>query len=236
MDTVYSDMPFIQTRALEKVYQTGRLRPVRALDGVDIDIDSGERVAILGASGSGKSTLLNCVGGLDRPTSGEVVVDGRNLSRLGSRALAAYRSTTVGFVFQSFHLQARFPAWENVALPLVFAGIDRRERRARAMALLERVGLEHRSDHRPTEMSGGEQQRVALARGLAREPALLLADEPTGNLDSTTGQQILDLLREIGEAGTTVVVVTHDLDLARRFASRLVRMADGRLVDEGDES
>jgi putative ABC transport system ATP-binding protein len=227
-------MPFLETRALEKTYRAGRPRPVRALDGVDLAAEAGERVAVLGASGSGKSTLLNCLGGLDHPTSGEVVVDGNDLTALRPAELAAFRASTVGFVFQSFHLQKRFLAWENVALPLVFAGVDRRERRRRALELLDRVGLAERADHRPGELSGGEQQRVALARGLVRDPALLLADEPTGNLDSRTGRQILDLLVEVGEAGTTVLVVTHDEALARAFAPRLVRMADGRVVEDAE--
>jgi putative ABC transport system ATP-binding protein len=223
-------MAFVEMHALERVYRHGRQSPVRALDGVDLTIEAGERLAVLGPSGSGKSTLLNLLGGLDRPTGGDVVVDGRSLAGLGPRALAAYRSRTVGLVFQSFHLQGRFLAWENVALPLVFAGVDRRARRRRALELLDRVGLAHRADHRPGELSGGEQQRVALARGLVRDPAILLGDEPTGNLDSRTSRQILEILREVNAAGTTVVIVSHDTELAAEYARRLVRMADGRIV------
>ncbi len=222
-------MAFIEITDLRKTYRPGRENPVHALDGVDIEVDAGERVAVLGPSGSGKSTLLNLVGGLDRPSSGRVRVDDLDLGELSERELAAYRATAVGFVFQSFHLRPRFPAWENVALPLVFAGIERRERRRRAFELLDRVGLGHRADHLPGEMSGGEQQRVALARGLVRNPSVLLGDEPTGNLDSETSRQILDLLAEVNESGTTVLIVTHDIDLARTYARRLVHMADGRI-------
>jgi len=222
-------MPFIETTDLRKTYRPGRENPVHALDGVDVEIERGERLAVLGPSGSGKSTLLNLVGGLDRPTSGRVLVDGLDLGKLDERELAAYRAVAVGFVFQSFHLRPRFPAWENVALPLVFAGVERRERRRRAFELLDRVGLEKRASHLPGEMSGGEQQRVALARGLVRNPSLLLGDEPTGNLDSETSRQILELLAEVNESGTTLIIVTHDTDLARDYARRLVHMADGRI-------
>jgi putative ABC transport system ATP-binding protein len=224
-------MPFVATRNLEKTYRPGRA-PVHALRGVDLEIEAGDRVAILGPSGSGKSTLLNLLGGLDRPTAGDLVVDGRDLASLDERELAGFRATTVGFVFQSFHLRPRFPAWENVALPLVFAGVDRRTRRRRAHELLERVGLQHRADHRPGELSGGEQQRVALARGLVGEPSLLLGDEPTGNLDTATSRQILELLRDVNASGTTVVLVTHDRALAAEYARRLVHMSDGAIVSD----
>jgi len=227
-------MTFIKTTALKKTYLPGKKNPVHALDGVDIAIERGQRVAILGTSGSGKSTLLNLVGGLDRPTSGSVVVDGLELGNLSERELAAYRARTVGFVFQSFHLRPRFPAWENVALPMVFAGIDRRRRRRRAFQLLERVGLADRATHLPGEMSGGEQQRVALARGLVQDPPLLLCDEPTGNLDSETSRQILELLSGLNEGGTTVLIVTHDTDLAAAYSRRLVRMSDGRIIADAE--
>jgi putative ABC transport system ATP-binding protein len=226
-------MTFIRTTALTKHYRPASAEPVRALDGVDLEVNAGEYLAVLGPSGSGKSTLLNLLGGLDRPTSGDAVVGSRSLGEMSPRDLAAYRSSTVGFVFQSFHLQPRFPAWENVALPLVFSGADRRTRRRRAHELLDRVGLLDRADHRPGEMSGGEQQRVALARGLVRDPALLLGDEPTGNLDSRTSRQIMDILAEASEGGVTVVLVTHDADLAADYARRRVHMSDGRLVPAG---
>ncbi|MFV1959146.1 MAG: ABC transporter ATP-binding protein, partial [Planctomycetota bacterium] len=181
-------------------------------------------------SGSGKSTLLSLIGGLDRPTAGTVRVGERDLATLGPRELAAYRAETVGFVFQAFHLQPRFPAWENVALPLVFAGVSRRERRRHALAVLDRVGLGDRAGHRPSQLSGGEQQRVALARSLIRSPTLLLGDEPTGNLDTETSRQVLDLLLEVNREGTTLLLVTHDPDLVRLPQARFFRLADGLLV------
>ena len=223
----------VSTRALVKEYRLGRGHVLRALDRVDLEVGAGRFLAILGRSGSGKSTLLHVVGGLDRPTEGRVEVAGVDLAGLGDRALAAFRASAIGFVFQSFHLQPRFAAWENVALPLVFAGVGRRERKREAHALLERVGLAPRARHRPTELSGGEQQRVALARSLVRRPALLLADEPTGNLDSETSAQILDLLEEFHAQGTTILLVTHDRELAATRAESILRMADGRVVDAG---
>lgn len=224
-------MVAILARRLTREHRLGRGNVVSALRGVDLDVQAGEFVAILGKSGSGKSTLLNLLGGLDRPTSGELVVDGRDLMRLSERELARFRATTVGFVFQSFHLQPRFQAWENVALPLVFQGVPRPERRRRALALLERVGLASRADHRPSQLSGGEQQRVALACSLVSEPRLLLGDEPTGNLDSTTSAAILDLVADVHRGGATVLVVTHDEEIAATRAQRSLRMADGRMVD-----
>ncbi len=224
-------MTTVVAEALHRHHRLGQGNVVCALDGVDLRVGDGERVAILGRSGSGKSTLLNLVGGLDRATSGRVVVDGEDLGRLSERALARYRRTTVGFVFQSFHLQPRFPAWESVALPLVFEGVRRRERRRRAFEMLDRVGLVARREHRPSELSGGEQQRVALARSLVGRPRLLLADEPTGNLDSATSGQIVDLILDLAVTGSTVLVVTHDDTLAARLGTRVVHMADGRVVE-----
>ena len=224
-------VPLIRTRDLVKEYRLGRGHAVRALGGVTVDVERGDYIALLGRSGSGKSTLLNVVGGLDRPTAGSVEVDGTNVATLSERALAAFRATTVGFVFQSFHLQPRFQAWENVALPLVFAGERRPERRRRAHELLDRVGLTERARHRPAELSGGEQQRVALARALVRRPPLLLADEPTGNLDTDTSKQILDLLGEVREQGMTILLVTHDQELAAVRAGTILRMADGCIVE-----
>jgi putative ABC transport system ATP-binding protein len=219
--------------ALEKHYRQGSRTVVRALDGVDLTVESGERLAVLGRSGSGKSTLLHLLGGLDRPSGGQLSVGGRNLATLDARGLAAFRAETVGFMFQAFHLQPRFPAWENVALPLVFAGIGRRERRQRALAMLDRVDLAARADHSPTELSGGEQQRVALARSLVRSPRLLLADEPTGNLDSDTSGAVVDLLlASVAEEHATLILVTHDEQVARTLGHRLVRMADGRIAGE----
>jgi putative ABC transport system ATP-binding protein len=220
----------VSLRQVVRDYWLSRRAAVRALAGVNIDVLPGERIAVLGKSGSGKSTLMNLVGGLDRPTTGDVMVSGLALGRLWARQLADFRSATIGFVFQSFHLQARFRAWENVALPLVFAGVSRRERRRRAEGLLERVGLAGRADHRPNELSGGEQQRVALARALVNRPRLILADEPTGNLDTATSTQIMALLRKTHADGATLVIVTHDEELARTHADRVIRLADGRVV------
>jgi putative ABC transport system ATP-binding protein len=199
---------------------------VPALRGVSLTIDEGDYVAIVGTSGSGKSTLMHLLGALDRPTSGTLLIDGRDVSTLGPAEMARLRNETIGFVFQSFHLLPRTTARDNVALPLVYRGTGRRERRDRAAAMLERVGLAHRIDHRPNQMSGGEQQRVAIARALITSPSVLLADEPTGNLDSATGQQVLTLLESLNAEGVAVVLVTHDRDVAARAARQIV-MKDG---------
>lgn len=225
-------MAFIEARDLARIYRPNSPTPVRALDGVTLDVESGELVAVLGKSGSGKSTLMNLLGGLDSPTAGSLSVGGWKLSDLSPSRMADYRARTVGFVFQAFHLQQRMSAWENVALPLIFTGRPKRERKERAMALLERVSLADRAEHRPTEMSGGEQQRVALARSLITEPKLLLGDEPTGNLDTRTAEQIMGLITEAHERGTTVVIVTHDPDIADEYATRTIRMADGKVIDD----
>jgi putative ABC transport system ATP-binding protein len=202
---------------------------VDALRGVSLTIGEGDYVAIVGASGSGKSTLMHLLGALDRPTSGTLVIDGRDVSTLGPSEMARLRNETIGFVFQSFHLLPRTTARDNVALPLVYRGTGRRERRERAAAMLDRVGLAHRVDHRPNQMSGGEQQRVAIARALITSPSVLLADEPTGNLDSATGQQVLSLLESLNAEGVAVVLVTHDRDVAAR-AHRQIVMRDGLIA------
>jgi putative ABC transport system ATP-binding protein len=202
---------------------------VPALRGVSLTIEPGDYVAVVGASGSGKSTLMHLLGGLDRPTSGTLLIGGRDVSRLTPNELAELRNTTIGFVFQSFHLLARTTAQDNVGLPLVYRGIGRRQRRARAADMLDRVGLSHRITHRPNQLSGGEQQRVAIARALVTGPSLLLADEPTGNLDSATGQSILALLESLNAEGVAVVLVTHDRDVAAR-AGRQILMRDGLIV------
>jgi putative ABC transport system ATP-binding protein len=202
---------------------------VAALRGVSLTIAEGDYVAIVGTSGSGKSTLMHLLGALDRPTSGTLLIDGRDVSTLGPAEMAKLRNETIGFVFQSFHLLPRTTARDNVALPLVYRGTGRRERRERAATMLERVGLAHRIDHRPNQMSGGEQQRVAIARALITSPAVLLADEPTGNLDSTTGQQVLALLESLNAEGVAVVLVTHDRDVAAR-ARRQIVMKDGVIL------
>jgi len=203
---------------------------VRALDDVSEHVEAGEHVAVMGPSGSGKSTLLNVVGCLDRPTSGRYLLDGREVGGLDDAALTAVRRHLIGFVFQSFHLVPRLTAAENVELPMTFAGIPRAERRARAAAGLDDVGLGARAEHRPAELSGGERQRVAIARAMVMRPRLLLADEPTGNLDSHSGRQVLDLLERLHRDGLTVLVVTHDPIVARR-AERIVVMRDGRIAE-----
>ncbi|WP_199512909.1 ABC transporter ATP-binding protein [Nucisporomicrobium flavum] len=202
---------------------------VPALRGVSLTVDQGDYVAIVGTSGSGKSTLMHLLGGLDRPTGGTLVIGGRDVATLSPPEMAKLRNEVIGFVFQSFHLLARTTARDNVALPLVYRGVGRRERRARAAELLERVGLGHRIDHRPNQMSGGEQQRVAIARALVTGPSVLLADEPTGNLDSVTGQSVLDLLESLNAEGVAVVLVTHDAEVAGRARRRIV-MRDGLIV------
>jgi putative ABC transport system ATP-binding protein len=203
---------------------------VEALRGVSLTVAPTDYVAIVGTSGSGKSTLMHLLGGLDRPTSGTLLIGGRDVATLGPADMARLRNETIGFVFQSFHLLARTTARDNVALPLVYRGVGRRDRRARAAAMLERVGLGHRLDHRPNQMSGGEQQRVAIARALVTGPSVLLADEPTGNLDSATGQSVLALLESLNADGVAVILVTHDREVAGR-AHRQIVMRDGLVVD-----
>ena len=220
--------PAIVATGVSRTYQLDGLS-VPALRGVSLTVAAGDYVAIVGASGSGKSTLMHLLGGLDRPTGGTLLIGGRDVSRLSPNELAALRNTTIGFVFQSFHLLARTTAQDNVALPLVYRGAGRRERRARAAAMLERVGLAHRIGHRPNQMSGGEQQRVAIARALVTGPSVLLADEPTGNLDSATGQSVLALLESLNADGVAVVLVTHDREVAAR-ARRQIVMKDGLIV------
>ena len=202
---------------------------VPALRGVSLTVDEGDYVAIVGTSGSGKSTLMHLLGALDRPTAGTLVIGGRDVSELSPAEMARLRNETIGFVFQSFHLLARTTARDNVALPLVYRGVGRRERRERATAMLERVGLGHRVGHRPNQMSGGEQQRVAIARALVTGPSVLLADEPTGNLDTATGNAVLELLESLNVEGVAVVVVTHDREVAAR-ARRQIVMKDGVIV------
>jgi putative ABC transport system ATP-binding protein len=218
----------IRLEGISRTFDLGG-RPVHALADVDETIGTGEHVAIVGPSGSGKSTLLNLLGCLDRPTAGRYELEGRDVAALSETELDAVRRDKIGFVFQAFHLVARLSAVENVELPLLFAGTGRRERRQRAMAALDAVGLADRADHRPDQLSGGERQRTALARATVLDPAILLADEPTGNLDTASGNQVLDLLDRMNDRGLTLIVVTHDPYVARR-ADRLLVLVDGRIV------
>ncbi len=225
-------MAAVETRDLAKHYSMGQTL-VRALDGVSLTVERGEFLGLLGTSGSGKSTLLNLIAGLDRPTSGSVKVFDRNLTVLSRAELSLHRRKNVGMIFQSFNLIPTMTAGENVALAMMFAAVPRDERDRHARELLEQVGLGGRQRHRPKELSGGEQQRVAIARALANDPEILLADEPTGNLDSRTAREILGLLQALNESGgRTVVLVTHDASLASRCARRTVTLADGRIVAE----
>src|SRR5712664_1872767 len=222
----------IQAESVSREYRLGET-VIRAVNAVSLAVEQGEFLALLGSSGSGKSTLLSLMAGLDRPTSGAIRVRERNLAELEPDDLARYRRETVGMVFQSFNLLPRMTLEENVELPLRLAEVDRPERSRRVAQALERVRLGERKQHRPSELSGGEQQRGALARALVNQPAILFADEPTGNLDSVTGEQILLLLREIQDTlGMTIILVTHERPLAERFANRIAVLSDGRLVDQ----
>ncbi len=225
--------PAIHLESVSRHYLMGE-SVIRAVDNVSVTVPPGEFLALLGSSGSGKSTLLNLIAGLDRPSSGSVIAHGQDLSQMSSLELARYRRQTVGMVFQSFNLLPRMTLEENVELPLRLAEVDRSERASRVREALSRVGLDKRSGHRPSELSGGEQQRAAIARALVNRPKILLADEPTGNLDSATGESILTLLGEIQKnPGMTIVMVTHERPLAERFADRLAVMGDGKLLSNG---
>ena len=220
----------IQMTAIRKVYRSGRME-VAALKGVDLTIGSNEYVSIVGPSGSGKSTLMNLIGCLDTPSSGTYMLSGENVAGLDRNQLAEVRNQRIGFVFQSFNLLPYASALENVALPLLFAGVSDKKRTERAKEMLERVGLGDRMEHKPTELSGGQMQRVAIARALANNPAIILADEPTGNLDSASGHAIADLFGELHAAGQTIVMITHDHGLAK-IASRSVHIRDGEIASE----
>ena len=223
-------MTLIETRGLRRVYDLDADRVV-ALDHVDLDIDTGDFVAVMGPSGSGKSTFMNLVGCLDRPTAGHYSLGGTTVENLDANALAQLRNREIGFVFQQFNLLPRLDAFANVELPMIYAGIERKHRRERASHALERVGLGGRGHHRPMQLSGGQQQRVAIARALVNNPSLLLADEPTGALDSKTADEILSLFQELNRDGATIVLVTHDADVARH-SRRLVRFKDGRVTED----
>ena len=222
--------PLIQARDLRKTYHVGD-QVVHALDGLDLDIRANEYVALMGPSGSGKSTLMNMLGCLDSPTSGSYILNGQDVSRLEDDALAEIRNREIGFVFQTFNLLPRYTALENVALPMVYAGIAKTERQERAREVLEQVGLGDRMDHRPNELSGGQRQRVAVGRALVMRPSIILADEPTGNLDTATSEEVMELFGDIQKAGNTVILVTHEEDIAA-YAHRTVRLRDGRVESD----
>ena len=224
-------MALIECRGLQKTYRLGD-ETVHALDGVSLDIAQGDFVAICGPSGSGKSTLANVIGGLDQPDSGTVVVNGMDLSKARDKALSTYRNSNIGFVFQSFNLQAHESALENVMSPLTIGGVGRRkERREKALAALSKVGLGDRAKHKPTQLSGGQRQRVAIARALVNSPSVIIADEPTGNLDSVRGMEVLDeLIRLNREDGITLIIITHDTAVANR-AQRILTIRDGKLTE-----
>jgi putative ABC transport system ATP-binding protein len=224
----------IEMAAITKVYDTGKVK-VEALRGIDLEVRRGEFVAVVGPSGSGKSTLLNLIGCLDTPTDGRYQLGGETVAGLDRDQLADVRNRRVGFVFQNFNLLPQLTALENVEMPMLFGGVGRRERRRRALEQLEKVGLGDRVEHRPTELSGGQMQRVAIARALAMEPDIVLADEPTGNLDTGSGGDVMGVLTELWEQGRTLVVVTHDATLARR-ANRVVEIRDGLVVSDGPVS
>ena len=222
----------IDIRNLYKIYNEGKESEVRALDGVTLTIDRGEFVAIIGQSGSGKSTLMNILGCLDIPTYGDYHLDGTDVTELTDRQLAHIRNKQIGFIFQGYNLIPALSARENVELPLIYQGVGMGQRAERAMESLERVGMADRADHKPSEMSGGQQQRVAIARAIAARPPIIMADEPTGALDSKTGRQVLEILHSLHEEGSTIILITHDNGIAAT-AERIVRLSDGHIISDG---
>lgn len=229
-----SDQTVIKLRNIIRDFQLGQ-QTVHVLKGIDLDVQRGEYVALMGASGSGKSTLMNIIGCLDTPTDGSYALDGRDVSQMSDDELAEIRNHDIGFVFQTFNLIPRQTALQNVALPLVYAGKPKAERKARAEDVLTQVGLDDRMDHRPNQLSGGQRQRVAVGRALVNKPAIILADEPTGNLDSETSIEIMKLFDEIHAAGNTLIVVTHEEDIAQH-AKRIIRLKDGRVESDTAQS
>ncbi|QUH19533.1 ABC transporter ATP-binding protein [Alkaliphilus sp. B6464] len=220
----------IKIENLSKTYDTGAVQ-VHALRDVSLSIEEGDFVAIMGKSGSGKSTLMNILGCLDRPTSGVYELDGINISKMESRELSSIRNKKIGFVFQSFNLIPRTSSLKNVELPMVYAKMGKKERQKRAIELLEKVGLGERLDHMPNEISGGQKQRIAIARALANKPAIILADEPTGNLDTSSSEEIMDLFTELNNEGVTVIVVTHEDNIAE-YTKRIIRFRDGQIIED----
>jgi putative ABC transport system ATP-binding protein len=220
----------VEMKNVAKYFGEGSSK-VKALDGVDLTINEGEFVAIVGPSGSGKSTIMNLIGCLDRPTSGKVKIAGEDLSKLNDKKLTSLRNLAIGFVFQSFFLLPKTDALDNVATPLFYRGISSKEARKKAMQMLSKLGLADRHSHQSTELSGGQQQRVAIARALVTEPSLILADEPTGALDSNTGKQVMDLFQDLNKEGKTIVLITHDLDIASK-AKRRITLKDGKVVSD----
>ena len=224
----------IELRQVYKIYAEGLESEVRALDGVSLTIDQGEFVAVVGQSGSGKSTMMNVLGCLDIPTRGDYLLDGTNVRDLTDRELSRIRNKQIGFIFQQYNLIQTLNARENVELPLIYQGLGMDQRYDRAMEALARVGMEDRADHRPAEMSGGQQQRVAIARAIATRPPIIMADEPTGALDSRTGLEVLDFLRRLNKEGSTVILITHDNGIAAT-ARRIVRLSDGKIIEDHDQ-
>jgi putative ABC transport system ATP-binding protein len=224
-----STTTLIELKSVSKDYRTGD-ETLHALQDVNLSIKPGEFIAIIGPSGSGKSTLANIIGGLDKPDAGTVLVEGDDLAKASDKALSKYRNQHIGFVFQAFNLQPSLTALENVELPLLLAGVGKKDRRARAEDCLKAVGLAERMKHKPTELSGGQRQRVSIARALAGKPSIIIADEPTGNLDSAKGQEIMNLLEDLHKQGITLIIITHDLELAKR-AGRVLTIKDGRMKD-----
>ena len=220
----------IHIENMKKIYNPGE-NEVRALDGIDLDIEKGDLVAIVGHSGSGKSTLMNMLGCLDTPTSGKYVLDGQDVASMTDNQLADVRNKEIGFIFQGFNLISNLDAVGNVELPLVYRGVSKNERKQLAMESLKKVGLEKRMDHKPSEMSGGQQQRVAVARAVAAKPPIILADEPTGNLDTKSTQEIMEILKELHRSGRTVIIITHDEEIASQ-AHRVIRILDGRIEED----
>jgi putative ABC transport system ATP-binding protein len=225
---------YVQTEDLTKVYSSGTIQVV-AIEKVSLSVEEGEFLGVTGPSGSGKSTLMNLLGGLDSPSSGSIRVGGKRISELNKEELALYRRYQVGMIFQSFNLISSYTALENAAFPLLFAGVAKKERNSRASEMLEKVGLSHRRDHRPPELSGGEQQRVAIARALINQPRILLADEPTGNTDSRTSNLIVQTLSDLNKnQGLTVIMISHEEALLAQFAERIIRLRDGKIIDAED--